>query len=169
MSSSNRNITRGRTQPPPSGFGEGLSSDIRDGAIDDTEPDAGEANASISGSLAGDETRMASGSSADAEPRTASPSFSSTINPSLNPLNPLSSITVATSVGVVRFAAMINHTDLTAEANRFLKNCNIQGKIILASKILIIYIRSLSALCINCKSNKFYFSNCYFVFVKRRQ
>jgi hypothetical protein len=62
MSSSNRNMTRGRTQPPPSGgasassadFGEGLSSDIGDGATDDAEPEssaaAGEVNESISGS-----------------------------------------------------------------------------------------------------------------------
>jgi uncharacterized 2Fe-2S/4Fe-4S cluster protein (DUF4445 family) len=31
---------------------------------------------------------------------------------------------------------MINHTDLIAEANRFLKNRNIQDKIILAPKVL---------------------------------
>jgi hypothetical protein len=120
MSGSNINLTRGRTQPPLSGgasassaeFGEGPSTDIGDGATDDAEPgssaDAGEANASKSGSPAGDETRTASGSSADAEPRTASedsPSLSSTINP-------LSTTTVATSVGVVRSPAMINDTDL---------------------------------------------------------
>jgi hypothetical protein len=151
MSSSNRNMTSGRTQPPPSGgasarsadFGEGLSSDIGDGATNDAEPEssaaAGEVNASISGSPAGDETRTASGSSADTSPRTASgdsPSISSTINPSLNPLNPLSSTTVATSVGVVRSPATINYTDLMAQANVFLKKCNIRDKIILASTIL---------------------------------
>jgi hypothetical protein len=151
MSSSNRNMTRGRTQPPPSGgasassadFGEGLSSDTGDGATDDAEPessaDAGSGTASISGSPAGVETRTASGSSADAEPRTASedsPSISSTINPSLNPLNPLSSTTVATSVGVVRSAAMIYYTDLMSQANSFLKKRNIQDKIILALTIL---------------------------------
>jgi hypothetical protein len=38
-------------------------------------------------------------------------------------------------VGVVN-AAMINRTDLIAQANRFLKNRNIQDKIIVASKIL---------------------------------
>jgi hypothetical protein len=118
---------------------------------------SGTANASISGSPASDgsrtasgssadaELRTASGSSADAEPRTASgssadaetrtasedsPSLSTTINPSINPA------TVATSVRVVRSAAMINHTDLIAEANRFLKNLNIQDKIILTLKIL---------------------------------
>jgi hypothetical protein len=92
-----------------------------------------------SGSSADAEPRTASGSSADAEPRMASedsPSLSTTINPSINPANTLSSTTVATSVGVVRSAAIINHTDLIAEANMFLKKRNIQDKIILASKIL---------------------------------
>jgi hypothetical protein len=146
MSCSNRNITRGRTQPPPSkgasassaNFGEALSSDFRDGAADYAEPGssaaAGEVNASISGSLAGDETRTASGSSADAEPRTASedsPSIPSIINPSLIPLNPLSS-----SVSVVRAPATINYTDLMAQANSFLKKCYIRDKIIHASTIL---------------------------------
>jgi hypothetical protein len=73
------------------------------------------------------------------------------------------------AVAMMLSAAMINHTDLIAKANMFLRNCNIQDKIILASKILIIYIRSWSALCINCISNKTYFTNCYFVLVKRRQ
>jgi hypothetical protein len=151
MSGSNRNMTRGRTQPPPSGgasassanFGEGLSSDFGDGATDDAEPGssaaAGEVNASISGSPAGDETRTASGSSADAEPRMASedaPSIPSIINLSLIPLNPLSSTTVATSVGVVRSPATISYTDLMAQANVFLKKRNIRDKIILASTIL---------------------------------
>jgi hypothetical protein len=77
------------------------------------------------------------GSSADVGSRTASnfPSLSTTINPSTNPANTLSSTTVATSAGVVS-ASMINHTDLIDRANMFLRNCNIQDKIILASKIL---------------------------------
>jgi hypothetical protein len=155
MSSSNSRMTRGKTSPAPAliaggtvpvssaDLGEGPTPDIGDGSTDDAGPgssaDAGEANASISGSPASDEPRTASGSLADVEPRTASedsPSLSSTINPSLNPLNPLSSTTVATSVGVVRSAAMINHTDLMAQANSFLKERNIQDKIILASTIL---------------------------------
>jgi hypothetical protein len=252
MSGNSRNRTR--TQPPPSGgasassanIGEGLSSDLGDratddaGASDDAEEEATadpeEVTESISGSIAVDQTRTASGSSADADRRMASedsPSIPSIINPSLIPLNPLSSTTVATPVGVVRSpttinsdpiaqanvflkkhnirdkiilawtilrqqpeinfsasdiaelhltqselykavemmlsAAMINHTDLIAKANKFLRNCNIQDMIIFASKILIIFIRSWSALCINCISNKTYFTNCYFVFVKRRQ
>jgi hypothetical protein len=46
------------------------------------------------------------------------------------------------AVAMMLSAAMINHTDLIAKANTFLSNCNIQDKIILAFKILIIYIRS---------------------------
>jgi hypothetical protein len=142
-------MTRGRTQPPPSGgasassanFGEGLSSDLGDKATDDAEEEeaaAGEVNESMSGSLAGDETRTASGSSADADRRTASedsPAIPSIINPLLIPLNPLSSTTVATSVGVVRSPATINSIDLMAQANVFTKKRNIRDKIILASKI----------------------------------
>jgi hypothetical protein len=80
MSGSNRNMTRGRTQPPPSGgasassanFREGLSSDLGDratddaGATDDAEEEATadpeEVTESIPGSLAVDQTRTASGS-----------------------------------------------------------------------------------------------------------
>jgi hypothetical protein len=87
MSGSNRNMTRGRTQPPLSGgasassanFGEGLSSDLGSRTTDDAEEEAaaaGEVNESMSGSLAGDETRSASGSSADADRRTASEDMS---------------------------------------------------------------------------------------------
>jgi hypothetical protein len=98
-------------------------------------------------------------SSADARSRTASdsPSHSTTtssnttIYPSTNPANTLSSTTVATSVGVVS-AAMINHTDLIARANIFLRNSNIQDKVILASKILRQKLRLISTLLISLDS-----------------
>ena len=88
MSGSNRNMTRGRTQPPPSGgasassanIGEELSSDLGNkatddaGATDDAKEEATanpeEVTESISGSLAVNQTRTASGSSADADPFT---------------------------------------------------------------------------------------------------
>jgi hypothetical protein len=158
---SNRSTTRGRTPPALSrsasassaDVGAGSSDDVGAGSSDDagarSSADAvlGTVNASISGYSADDRSRTASSatseSSADAGSRTASdsPSHSTisssntTIYPSTNPANTLSSTTVATSVGVVS-AAMINHTDLIARANMFLRNCNIQDKIILAPKIL---------------------------------
>jgi hypothetical protein len=137
MSGNSRNRTR--TQPPKSGgasassvnIREELSSDLGDratddaGVTDDAEEEATadpeEVTESISGFLAVDQTRTASGSSADADRRMASensPSIPSFTNPSLIPLNPLSSTTVATSVGVVRSPATIN-SDLMAQANRF--------------------------------------------------
>jgi hypothetical protein len=107
---------------------------------------SGTANAAISGSSADGGSRTASsatsGSTTDTGSRTASDSPSNpaispsntTIYPSTNPANTLSSTTVATSVDVGS-AAMIND-DLIARANMFLRNSNSQDKIILASKIL---------------------------------
>jgi UDP-N-acetylglucosamine pyrophosphorylase len=65
-----------------------------------------------------------------------SPSIPPLTNPSTNPINSLSSTTVATSVGVVRSPATISYTDLTAQGNVFLQKRNIRSKIISASAIL---------------------------------
>jgi hypothetical protein len=65
-----------------------------------------------------------------------SPSTRPLHNPSTNPINPLLSTTVATSVGVVRQPGIINRVDLMNKGNAFLLKRNIQRKITSASAIL---------------------------------
>jgi hypothetical protein len=65
-----------------------------------------------------------------------SPSIHPLPNPSTNPVNCLSSTTVATSVGVVRQPGIINHINLMTQGNAFLQKRNIQSKINSASAIL---------------------------------